>query len=261
MTTKRFFTYIEILGFVLVLLMALSISYLFVSSTHIKTQYIDWYIFRDNDVQEHRLREIESRAVNAFRKAGIDCNECKFNIILVNSDLLYALINPLQAVRKNGSEFASTYGEWAVFLKHADTGANKCIADGKHIVENLDAALAHEMVHVFQYHKYGILEMIFRAPYWVKEGYPTYVTYNMYLGKVDEKKLLRSIILRSYRELPEQTHISYSYLIYALMVKHAIEKMHKSIDELHEGKVSYDEVLGSLLEAYGVAMKKQLKHR
>ena len=32
--------------------------------------------------------------------------------------------------------------------------------------------------------------------------------------------------------------------------------MHKSVDELHEGKVSYDEVLGSLLEAYGIVKNK-----
>ena len=47
-----------------------------------------------------------------------------------------------------------------------------------------------------------------------------------------------------------------NYTLWALMIKHAIEKMHKSVDDLHLDKVSYDEVLDSLLKEYNSSNKK-----
>ena len=39
---------------------------------------------------------------------------------------------------------------------------------------------------------------------------------------------------------------------YGMMVRYAIEKMHKSVDDLHLGKVKYDEVFNSFLREYHI---------
>jgi len=39
---------------------------------------------------------------------------------------------------------------------------------------------------------------------------------------------------------------------YGMMVRYAIEKMHKSVDDLHLGKVKYNEVFNLFLREYHI---------
>ncbi len=174
----------------------------------------------------------------------------KITIHLLNNSYIYNLINPIEWLPWRQT-FGITYGH-TVFVDRFDLVQNKIVASSG-AVEHLDAILLHESVHVLQNNRYGWLYAAFRMPYWVKEGYAIYSAQTLSL--YHEEKTIIDYIKKSHDIDAKRWSPFARDQFYALMVKHAIEKMHKSVDELHEGKVSYDEVLGSLLEAYGVAKK------
>ena len=107
--------------------------------------------------------------------------------------------------------------------------------------------IVHEVIHTFQAEKYGgWLKYRFNIPYWVLEGYPVYVS---------RKNLSRAYSkFMKYCSKHHFNNLSTSdtYRLNGLLVKHAIEKLNKSVDDLHLGKVNYDEVLDSLLREYNV---------
>jgi len=109
------------------------------------------------------------------------------------------------------------------------------------------------MIHVYQMKKYGWATFMFKTPTWVKEGYATYSSRDLYTDK--PKEVLQDFIA-NYPHM-KSNHISAQYKVWMLMIKHAIEKMHKSVDDLHLGKVEYDEVLDSLLNEYNITKEKQ----
>ena len=113
--------------------------------------------------------------------------------------------------------------------------------------ESLYTEIVHEIIHTFQAHKYGgWIKTKLVIPYWVSEGYAVYMS-RKDLAKND-KKFIASCSKKNFKNLT----ISNIYILNGLMVKHAIEKMHKSVDDLHLGKVEYDEVLDSLLREYNI---------
>jgi len=113
--------------------------------------------------------------------------------------------------------------------------------------------LEHELIHTWQFSHFSIYETL-KMKHWVKEGYPTYIAdlKSLFRDKQEKHDFLHWYInevgITNFRDTSKE-----NYAFSALMVKHAIEKMHKSVDDLHLGKVDYDEVLDSLLREYGVA--------
>ena len=109
--------------------------------------------------------------------------------------------------------------------------------------------IVHELTHSLQAKRYGgWIKTIIAMPNWVKEGYSVYCSRILKFDNNTIKFIsgIQDIYLDDMSE-------NKKYIVYGLMVKHAIEKMHKSVDDLHLGKVEYDEVLDSLLREYGVA--------
>ena len=129
-----------------------------------------------------------------------------------------------------------------IFVKIKDMG------EGQRKYENLREILTHEAIHTLQAMKYGgLIKQKIVTPYWVQEGYPTYIV----SSQVNSKNFKKFIIY--YKKHGLEGMRSYEkYVFYAFLVKHAIEKMHKSVDDMHLGKVDYDEVLDSLLREYNV---------
>jgi hypothetical protein len=109
--------------------------------------------------------------------------------------------------------------------------------------------IVHEVIHSLQAKRYGgWIRTSIIMPYWVREGY---AVYSSRLLKFDSDTVefisgIQDMYLDSMSE-------NKKYIIYGLMVKHAIEKMHKSVDDLHLGKVDYDEVLDSMLREYNIS--------
>ena len=109
--------------------------------------------------------------------------------------------------------------------------------------------MVHEILHTFQYKRYGgIVQSKISIPFWVREGYPVYFSRKKLVLADEGVRLLKKIYVYGAKNLslPDQYQLS------GMLVRHAIEKMHKSVDDLHLGKVDYDEVLDSLRREYNI---------
>ena len=175
--------------------------------------------------------------------------DTKANFYLVDR-AIYRYMNPIEWL-PHRKTFGMTLKNF-VLIGDADIVNNKVYAD-VNISENLDAILVHEAMHILQSNKYGWFYMMYRTPYWVKEGYPIYKARP--LSRHKEQELVE--YLQKTQDIDIKAWDIFSQdQFYGLMIKHAIEKMHKSVDDLHLGKVSYNEVFVSLLDEYNITTSK-----
>ena len=152
------------------------------------------------------------------------------SVYLVNNRLLYTIVAPIDliigdtyAINILGSSFYQQ-----VDLKHNIAHETQTKQD------RFDLVLLHEMVHSCQSNTYGFVRshIAHAMRLWVYEGYPTYL-----MAKY------------SHRDIND-LHLSDAYIRYAKAVKHAIEQMHYSVDDLHRGKVDYDTVYKDMMKYY-----------
>ena len=172
--------------------------------------------------------------------------QMNIDIYFLNNHFLYTLLNPIELLPYRQT-FSITYRK-SIFFNDADIENNKVYASNG-VNENLDAILIHESVHTMQNTQYGWIYTSCKMPYWVKEGYPIYSARKF--SQYKEQKIIDYLVKTKDIYVNEWDTFSQDQF-YGLMVKHAIEKMHKSVDDLHLGKVEYDEVLDSLLREYNV---------
>ncbi len=167
----------------------------------------------------------------------------QIEILYIDTEWLYKLLNPLDLVI--APSYASTYGNHVVIHElNPDEGYAFRFPQDSH-KELIEAIIAHESTHVMQYSKYGYVSMLL-IPEWIVEGYAELA---------EEGKSIRftkSNFIKILQKDIKALHISDKYILWGFMVKHAIEKMHISVDDLHLGKVSYDEVYESLLKEYNI---------
>ncbi len=95
---------------------------------------------------------------------------------------------------------------------------------------------------------YGWFYSAFRMPYWVKEGYAIYSAWK--LSRYNESKIIE--YLKTQKTGTNRWSIFLKDQLYGLMVKHAIEQMHYSVDDLHRGKVDYDTVYRDMMKYYTI---------
>ena len=84
-------------------------------------------------------------------------------------------------------------------------------------------------------------------PKWIIEGYAVYVSESNNIN--DEEKEFLSWV---YNIGIKNIGAGDEYRLWGLMVKYTIEVMHKLVDDLHLGRVAYDEVFYSLLDEYNI---------
>jgi len=115
--------------------------------------------------------------------------------------------------------------------------------------------LSHELVHIWQSQNYAIIGKFLWRKTWVLEGYAVYASESQDSRLQTDTKI--KSFLQKYYNNSKSFREKGSYSLWGLMIKHAIEKMHKSVDDLHLGKVEYDEVLDSLLNEYNITKIKK----
>ena len=136
--------------------------------------------------------------------------------------------------------------ESSIYVKKVDI-TNDTIVSNERDKILLSIVISHELVHVWQnsvYGSFGPFNQLIKSN-WVREGYATYASEDV-SPKLKTEDGIRKFLKKYFNSS------RYSYDLWRLMVKHAIEKMHKSVDDLHLGKVDYDEVLDSLLQEYNI---------
>jgi len=195
--------------------------------------------------EKEKLVQIVTQVKKNLSKSNIDLSKISANILIEKDDLYYqmSLVPGMQLLSFGG---ALTFGN-RIFLPNADIDQEKFIYPNGHSVE-FSLVLSHELIHVWQNDRYTtwFVPSFSSKIAWYMEGYPMYVT--------DDPLIRDTALIKKALKHPSNVnrHGREAYALWGLMVKHAIEKMHKSVDDLHLGKVSYGEVLDSLLEEYNI---------
>jgi len=214
----------------------------FLYFTSFLSLYIFSYLFYPYDIEKNHMKIYSNdniskdknflhaitNAQREVKKSVLYNDNYKVKIYIVDNPIYYIfMVTPLQI----NSIAANLFDN--IHIK------NKYIKAHTKRYQYLSKTMVHEIIHTFQAMKYGGWLRTFLIPYWVKEGYARFIEEN----KVVEKKPKEFLI---------ENGVEKNYTLFALMVKHAIEKMHYSVDDLHLGKVSYDKVLNSLLDEYNI---------
>ena len=194
------------------------------------------------------LSQMVASAENQLKRMGMAIDDLKADVFLDKSDLFFKLsLVPGMQLMDFGSAF--TFGS-TLLLPNADIAHDRLVLQSKQTYA-LSLALAHELVHVWQNRRYGLRFFpIIVQKTWLVEGYAVYVTDDKIMY---DQKILRRIFANN--DASFERHSGEAYALWGLMVKHAIKDMHISVDDLHRGKVSYDEVYRSLLAKYRLPNK------
>lgn len=209
-----------------------------------------------SDYKVHQLLFYKHSSINCFEsqkldykimtiydtlsKHNIDLKKLNANIFFVNNDYEYYMVMPPLNIINYYYTMAFTTLD-NIYIKRVNLYNNKSYLDEKEEnSESLELVLSHELIHVWQEKNYGLVRFLLLSD-WVKEGYAVYVTEHFNKDKIN-------FLNNDFNNYDKRDW----YKLWGLIVKYAIEKMHKSIDDLHLGKVDYDEVLDSLLREYNI---------
>jgi hypothetical protein len=229
------------------IVVVLWVSTYFIFPFYTKSFHYDNYKIYVNDesIKKTQIDIIFKRAMFTLKKNFLYHSKNSVNIYVVDNPIVYAILDPLEVVDWWNSYAVATIGNLVV-IKKGDFATNKVY--DKTFSENFDAVLVHELTHTLQFDHYGYISTGYTTPKWVLEGYATYSEKELSINSIEQ------LYKKSFLQLKgSKLHASLDYQFWALMVKHAIEKMHKSVDDLHLGKVDYDEVLDSMLQEYNIS--------
>ena len=216
------------------------------------------------DIQEENsLHEILTQIENKLKKVDIDFQEMQADIFIEKGDVLFklSLVPGMQLTDIPNRVDGVTIGQ-NMFIPNSNIKYNKRyqmkLQGDMGKKDNNESIftqiLSHELVHIWQNKKYGntIFSQWFK-PKWVMEGYAVYSSEReKVLNKPKEK--IKHFLEKS-KALSAHIRQDGAYILWGLMIQHAIEHMHKSVDDLHLGKVRYDEVMESLLKEYNLSRK------
>jgi len=212
------------------------------------------------DIQEENsLHEILTQIENKLKKVDIDFQELQADIFIEKGDISFKLsLVPGMQLLNFGS--AVTIGK-NIFIPNVDIKHNQFILQGDKSSGDIEPLfsdiLAHELVHIWQNKRYGSSPVanLFKKPKWVIEGYAVYSAEKARV--LDKPRAKIKNFLKKHNTQSGHIRNKGAYILWGLMIQHAIEHMHKSVDDLHLGKVSYDEVMESLLNEYNITQSKQ----
>ena len=186
---------------------------------------------------------------------NINTHQLEANIFLEKNDILFKLsLVPGMQLLNFGS--AVTIGK-NIFIPNVDIKHNQFILQGDKSSGDIEPLfsdiLAHELVHIWQNKRYGSSPVanLFQKPKWVIEGYAVYSAEKARV--LDKPRAKIKNFLKKHNTQSGHIRNKGAYILWGLMIQHAIEHMHKSVDDLHLGKVSYDEVMESLLKEYNIS--------
>jgi len=188
-------------------------------------------IYSSNNVDSELLQNVLDITKERMEKSAINRSGSFPTIYLYNNDILFHLSTLIF------SNATAVYG--AVFKRiHVRLNSVNMYTDGIINQNWLSLVITHEKIHSLQYERYGILVYSF-VPKWIGEGYAEYASGDAPApSDKNYEKWLRRV------NAGESIHKGFEYWI---LVRHAIDEMGYSIDELHNGEVDREVVEKSLL--------------
>jgi hypothetical protein len=197
-----------------------------------------------NQIDAKKLLSYQKNAWEAIHNDQLYNDRLDTQIYLMNNNIFYTLFTPLSEIMEFGSSIAAHLGKKSA-IRMANIQKNKAYS----LVgtsADLDAVLAHETIHQLQtdkgYTPWYLPNFLSKTPTWVREGYAVYS--EMRMGKERQKDF--DILVKEQKFTHLASHQEYA--LWGMMVKHAIEDMNISVDDLHRGKVDYDTVFDSLMK-------------
>lgn len=141
-----------------------------------------------------------------------------------------------------GPAFGYGVGNKVIFKCYADFVTNKAVGYGQ--AWNLSELIAHEMVHTYQYHKYGFGTL--RTSSWKLEGYAEYISRSR--GQLDELSSSIKLMLDERKKaggshwvwikLEDGTGFPSQYLTDKVLIQYLMEVEQLSYDDIRKDKRS-----------------------
>jgi len=212
-----------------------------------KYEYFNIKIYANENFSTQKvINKTFDRVKNRLEEHQIFLKNLKLNMYIVNSDTLYYL-SMFPGTQLNSYMMHSgayTFNKSIYFRNSGNNSMNFNKIKERHS-KYFTGLLIHELVHIWQENKYYSWISIATKPRWIIEGYAVYVAES---PQIDSEKYFLQWVQEVH---PNNLEGWEQYIFYGLMVKHAIEEMNKSIDDLHNGNIEYKEVAQSLFLKYG----------
>ncbi len=135
------------------------------------------YYNKDYNIEKEAFQVILDNAYEIVEKSELHNPDFKYKIFLAYNNIF----NKIEGLQGSGVIARAT--AWnIIFKKDIDLKSNRMYTDRS--VVDLTQLMAHEMVHILQADKYGLLNFspLKHPPMWKLEGYPEYVARNTYLN-------------------------------------------------------------------------------
>lgn len=200
-------------------------------------------IYSSNNVDSELLQDVLDITKEKMKKSAIDIPELLPTIYLYNHDIFYYL-----SMLNFSSNSTAVYD--TVYKRiHVRLNEEHMYTDGIMNQDWLSTVIAGEKIHNLQHERYGILTYLFLIPKWVSKGYVQYVSYDHVPPDKDYEEWLRRV------NAGESINKSFEYWV---LVRHAIDQMGYSVDELHNGDADRKVVEKSLLNWVEKKLKQEV---
>jgi hypothetical protein len=219
-----------------------------------KLTYKNFTVY-SNDQIDQNIKLILDGSLALVQKSELFNSNDKFNIILANN----SLFNKIHDKILGEEEAARTTLNNVIIKVKIDVTNNLAFpAFPKPCEKNLVELIAHEIVHILQTNKYGILKFNpFNHPeLWKLEGYPEYISKKAEFSGSDSN-LATGINNGNIRIPPEKGGCETPDYYYKgwLMVKYLIDIKHQSYDQILKDTISENSIYKEMIE-----WKNSLKH-
>ncbi len=227
---KKIYVYFEIFAMVIVLSWLLTLTYLKVGYEKREIEQLAIYSF---DKNQKEIKKYILEANKSLITHNIDITKLNRSLYFIDNSLVY-YFTTLPSLMIGTSDLAYTLGKSIYFNYNLLTSPNNDIK-----LFTPKPIIVHEITHLWQNQHFNT----YFIPRWVQEGYAVYVS-----GVLQGLKVKRFFNDVKPLQIPKKKRTLEGYILWGLMVKHAIEDLGYSVDDLHKGKVDYDTILHSLLK-------------
>lgn len=214
-----------------------------------KYEHGRFYIYYGEKDSMKGIDNILDKSYFLISKSELFDSQKTFKIFLAEGNI----INKIENLQGSGAYARATADN--IFIKFQADFNSENYFIGKNKI-NFSELIAHEMVHILQAHKYGLINFspIKHPDFWKVEGYPEYISRVSILSKADYS--LAKDVFRFENQIQNSTNgivnISENYFAPAvyykgrLMIEYLIRIKRHSYDQILKDKRSEEEIYSEL---------------
>lgn len=209
------------------------------------------YYDKDYKIEKEAFQVILDNAYEIVEKSELHNLDFKFKVFLAH-DNIFNKIEGLQ-----GGDVIARATAWNIIVKKdIDITENRMYTERS--IVDLTVLMAHEMVHILQADKYGLLNFspLKHPPMWKLEGYPEYVARNTYLNSKTydlQKEIQRFVSAdedskREFFELVEGHFAPTYYFKGRIMVEYLMNIKGMTYDAILNDQRTEEEIFNEMVE-------------